>query len=256
MSASLLLTLALAGDPSAEAPDRDELVAEAVECFEHEDYACSTKAFAKAYALNKMPVDLYNIARVYEESGQPDRARRYYERFLEDPSLGKEHRAQGEARLAALPEPEADDADEVDEATGAAASVTKPTLPPPAPARPGRRAVIAGATLLPVGVVSLIAGTGLAVAASRNADNAEISATPEQPATETPHYAMARRQAISSDVLLGVGGVMTAASVAVLVVGLRRAGGTGRRARRDSAANEPRVAIAPQGAGVRLHVRF
>lgn len=249
MSPSLVLFLALVGQPSDDV-SRDDVVAQAVERFEAEDYEGAIEAFGRAYALEHQPMDLYNIGRVYEEMGRPERARRYYERFLAQPELTAEERAEGEQRLAALPEPQ-----------------VAPAGAPVPEDRPRRRwgdrdrdesshhwATVTGSVLLPAGVVTLVAGTAVAGTAMRNARNAQLSADEQTPYQQTPHYALARRQAITSDVLLATGGVLAASGITALVVGLTKDKRSERRAQEGRPQRE--VAIAPAGAGLRLNVRF
>lgn len=246
MSPSILLLAALAGQPRpSDGPTRNELVAEAVECFRADDHQGAIDAFERAYALDQRAVDLFNIGRIYEEMGRPQKARAYYRRFLADPSLTAEERREGKERIAALPPPP----------RAVAEPDAAPTELAPSHADRPHWTIITGATLLPVGGVALLSGGILAHSAMNNARNAEKSASDQTPAESTPHYTMARRQAVSADVLLAIGGTLAATGATMLTVGLVRRRGP-RNERRRERGERAKVAVAPLGAGLRLDVRF
>ncbi|MEM7155856.1 MAG: hypothetical protein AAF799_23600 [Myxococcota bacterium] len=253
MIPSLILCAALVVAPPAESSLRDELVAEAVEHFGAQRYQAAIEGFERAYELEHQAVDLYNIGRVYEEFGKVEKAREHYERFLARPNLTETERSEGQARLAALPDPEVAPA-------------------PPAPQEPTSRrerrrqrrqsnkdrdprrtngVVIAGSTFIPLGVLSLASGTAVGITAIRNIDNARASATPEVPIEQTPHYRLARRSAIVADALLIGGGVVAAAGIVMVAAGLERKPRRKKRRRRNV-----EVVAAPAGAGFEVEVRF
>ncbi len=245
LTLTLLGQLAMAS-PAAPSLGREELVAIAVERFEHEDYDGAIAAFEHAHDLDHKAVDLFNIGRVYEQSGEPAQAREYYQRFLSRPELTSTEREQGEERLAALPAP----------------VVQAPAKDPlqdkrrrPRGKRKHKRkvapAVVAGATMLPLGVASLVTGAVLASTAARNANNGVQSADPQTPADQTPHFELAQREALAADILLGAGGALAAAGIVTLVAGKVRA--KKRRRARDRSA---KIDVRPAGAGLQIAVQF
>lgn len=251
MNPSILLLAALSGQPAPiDGANRDELVAQAVERYGEHDLQGAIEAFERAYALGRQAADLYNIARIYEQMGQPQRAREYYRRFLAHAELSPEERKEGKARLSALPPPP-------EPAPAPTVAEPEPEPEPGAesapPSRENRRhwTIITGATLLPVGAVALLSGGVMASSALTRARNAERGAEGQPDVDPTQALEQARRQATASDVLLGLGGTVAVTGVAMLTAGLVRQ----RRARRGG--DEPaRVAVTPMGAGVRLNVRF
>ncbi|MEM9460285.1 MAG: tetratricopeptide repeat protein [Myxococcota bacterium] len=246
MSPAILLLALLGGQPQPEAePTRNALIADALEHFGRGDYQEAIDAFEQAYSLDHKPADLFNIGRIYEEMGEPQKAREYYRQFLAHASLTAQERKEGKNRIQALPPPP--------EPTVAAEP--PPADPMPASPKPRRTrphwAVVTGATLLPMGVVSLASGGVLASTAVGNLRNAQRSADDQTPVQQTPHYAMARRQALASDVLLGLGGTLAITGAAALTAGLilRKRPKKYRGERAD-------LAVTPMGAGLQLNMRF
>lgn len=253
MITTLILSVALAAAPKAQRLEREVAVEQAVEHFGAQRYEEAIESFELAYELEHQAVDLYNIGRVYEELGDTEKAREYYERFLSRSDLNESERSEGEARVAALPAP-----------------IVAPAPPPPqepttrkerrrlrrkakAEDKPGRNnpVVIAGSTFIPLGVLSLASGTALGITAIRNVDNARASATDEIPIEQTPHYRLARREAIIADALLIGGGVVAAAGIVMVAAGLDRKPRRKKRRRRNV-----EVVAAPAGAGFEVEVRF
>lgn len=245
MSPAIVLLALLGGQPQSGAePTRNDLIAQALKHFGQGHYQEAIDAFERAYALDHKPADLFNIGRIYEEMGKPQQAREYYRQFLAHASLTAQERKEGKARLQALPPPP--------EPVAAAE---------PAPedvALPGERrrkrphwAVVTGATMLPIGVASLVSGGVLAGTAIGNLRNAQQSADDQTPVQQTPHYSIARRQALASDVLLGVGGTLAVTGVAALTAGLIL-----RKRPKKYRKERANLALTPMGAGLQLDVRF
>lgn len=254
MNPAILLLAVLGGQPQPlDGPTRDDLVAEALERFGEHDHQGAIAAFERAYALEHRAVDLYNIGRIYEHEGEPQRAREYYRRFLSDPKLSPGERKEGKDRLAALPAPPPPVAPSPVAPPPITEAVAEPAVETTSALQrtPRHWTVITGATLLPVGAVALLSGGVVATSALSHARGARQAADDQTPVDATPQFAVARRQALASDVLLGLGGTMAATGIAMLTVGLVRQ----RRAREDRQ-EQPRVAVAPLGAGLRLDVRF
>jgi len=250
MSPSILLLAVLSSSPRPyDEPTRDDLVAEAIERFAAADHRGAIEAFERAHALEHRPVDLYNIGRIYEDTGELQRAREYYQRFLSAPELTPEEREEGEARLRSLPpapEPEPEPASPPSADVAAASSAS--------PSSRWRGPMIAGATLLPIGVLGLLGGGIMGSNALDDAREAKELATPEVPLDTSPQFIEARQRAVTADLLMGLGGAVAVTGATVLAVGLVRR----HRARGKAGEERPpvEVAVAPLGAGLRLHVRF
>ncbi|MEZ4453471.1 MAG: tetratricopeptide repeat protein [Nannocystaceae bacterium] len=70
----------------------ESLTEQATEKFQQKDYDAAVALFERAYALNPEPNILFNIGRIYEESGKLEDAIVYYERFITDPQVDHEAR--------------------------------------------------------------------------------------------------------------------------------------------------------------------
>ncbi len=244
-SLHLALCIAVALSPtsargaSEPAPTREGLVAHAVERFDAGDFDGALREFEAAYRLEHRPVDLFNIGRVHEAAGRPEQARSYYQRFLAFAELAPAERKTGEERLASLPPPPPKPTPTTDDRRPKRASHRDRDREP----RVARWAAATGGTLIPIGLGGLAAGTTLALAAKRNAENARRSSDAATPIESTPHYRLAKKEALAADILLIAGGVLTATALVVILAGADR-----KKTRRVSAS--------PAGAGMTVRVRF
>jgi len=231
---------ALAGPKAT--PTRDDLIAHAVERFDADDFDGALRDFEAAYLLEHRPVDLFNIGRVHEAAGRPQQARSYYQRFLAFAELSAAERKTGEERLASLPPPPAKVVPTGKDRSARRATHRDRDREP----RVARWAAATGGTLIPIGLGGLAAGTTLAIAAERNAENARKSSDAATPIEETPHYRLAKKEALAADILLIAGGVLTATGIVVILAG----------ADRKQARAQRRVSASPAGAGMSVRVRF
>lgn len=94
VTASLLLTGPIAPSVANAAPAAEEsfdtLTEQASEKYGEGDYDGSIALFERAYALDAEPNILFNIGRIYEESGNYEDAIVYYERFISEPQVDLE----------------------------------------------------------------------------------------------------------------------------------------------------------------------
>jgi tetratricopeptide (TPR) repeat protein len=79
-----------------------QLFEEGMRRFGAKDYKSAVEVFRRVFQLDPNPFVLYNIARCYEELGDPDSAVRYYQRALALDGLPKEVRKETVARLERL----------------------------------------------------------------------------------------------------------------------------------------------------------
>jgi hypothetical protein len=101
-----LSSLARAQTGDAPPPPADDAfnrqVQTAIDLFQKQRYDDAIKAFRAAYAMKPEPEILYNIARVYERSGQIDEALQAYRDFLAVPGSTSALRTKAQENLAAL----------------------------------------------------------------------------------------------------------------------------------------------------------
>lgn len=77
---------------------------EAGEKFEAKDYDGAVESFKQAYELKAVSNILYNIARIYEQTGQMEGALEYYELFVKSPNVEHGPRQDAMARIKTLKE--------------------------------------------------------------------------------------------------------------------------------------------------------
>lgn len=212
-------------EATAAAPTAADLSAEAIERFQAKDYDAAVRLFEEAYAIDKVPNYLFNIGRVYEEKGDIRAAVDFYQRFVKEPGVEIEARDLALQRLRVLKGilQETDSAAKQAPGDGAAAPPVaegpKPEPQAPVAAAPDpkwRRMKIAGASLLGVGAGVMVVGGilgGVALSKQGQLD-------------ETHDYAARQdlvrsgeRLALTTDVLIGLGGAVLVTGVILLAVG-------------------------------------
>lgn len=224
------LAVGMAPARAAASPSVQEQVAElneqAVEKFQAKEYDEAVALFEQAYELQPEPNYLFNIGRIYEESGNLHKAVEFYERFVKEPGVPLDARERGLERLRVLraiiqetdrqPEPEPEEEPE--------AEPEPKTEPEPTPTTEPERAKppklrIAGYALLGTGGAIAAAGGVMAGLAFQRSQQLEGLHTFE---TRTDIADEGRTMALSADVLLGVGGAVAVAGLVMVLVSLKR----------------------------------
>ena len=248
--------LAAVSAPDTTSPFRekvDQLNAEAVEKFKAKQYDEAAALFEQAYDLQPEPNYLFNIGRIYEESGNLEKSVEYYERFVKEPGVPLESREKGLERLRVLraileetapePEPESEVEPEPEPETK---PDPEPRLePPPAEPKPSKLR-IAGYALLGVGGAALVGGGVLGGLALGRANALEGQHTYEE-RDETA--SSGRTMALTADIMFGVGGAIAAAGLVMVLVSLQKKPKASARAALAPWAS-------PRGTGLSATLRF
>jgi tetratricopeptide (TPR) repeat protein len=235
----------------------DQLNAEAFEKFKAKQYDEAAALFEQAYDLQPEPNYLFNIGRIYEESGNLEKSVEYYERFVKEPGVPLETREKGLERLRVLraileetaPKPEPEPEPELEpEPEPETKPDPEPRLePPPEPDPKPSKLRIAGYALLGVGGAALIGGGVLGGLALGRANALEDQHTYEE-RDETASRGLT--MALTADIMFGVGGAMAAAGLVMVIVSLKKK-------KPDASA---RAALAPwatpRGTGLAATLRF
>lgn len=219
----------------------------AVEKFQAKEYEEAAQLFEEAYSINPEPNYLFNIGRIYEESGDLQKAVEYYERFMNEPAVEIEAREialervrvlkeiirENEAKEAAKnPPPPVED----NEPTPLGDDDKKNKTPPMR---------IGGYVLVGVGAAVLGAGAGFGAAASGNSKELDDLNTLE---TRDAEIEKGRRNAIIADSMFIAGGALALTGVILIAVSFSKRG------------SGSRAALSPtfgrRGAGVTARVRF
>ncbi len=205
-----------------------EHYSKAIKLYKEEDFDAAMSEFQAAYSVRQMPLLLVNIGRTLQKLGRPKEALVYYERYLQaeskiDPETKKrvdEYIVQ--VRAAIGPDAAASEKPPASETPKPVPPEVQPPppLPPPAPPPPppGRNFIIGGAILTAVGIASIIACVGLAVA-SQNQFNTFKSSVDEFDKLAAKSSAQSLGYGA-----IGIGTLGTAAGatgVALIVIGRR-----------------------------------
>lgn len=204
-----------------------DLSAQAIERFKAKDYDAAVRLFQEAYALDPVPNYLFNIGRVYEEKGDIRAAVDYYQRFVKEAGVELEAREQGLQRLRVLKGilQETDEGEQKpDEAQPAPQPEEAKAAPEPAPAAPApdpkwRTMTLAGAGVLGLGGAVMVAGGALGGVALSKQN--QLDSTHDYDA-RTELAAQGRKLAVTTDVLIGVGGALVLTGVILVAVGATR----------------------------------
>ncbi len=259
VTASLLLTGPIAPSVAQAAPAAEEsfdtLTEEASEKYSEGDYDGAIALFERAYALDPEPNILFNIGRIYEESGNYEDAIVYYERFISEPqvdldakqvALDRRDLAKAVVEIQkkdAEPKPEEKPPEEKppeEKPPEETIPVEPPEeSPPPKP----RNVRPIGYTLLGTGAAALIGGAVVGGLAKREETNFKTATT-----RDAAEAAKDRGQKLApaADGLFIAGGILAAAGIVMLLVPLR-----GKKAeRRERAMFVPHASPSQVGLGV------
>lgn len=230
----------------------DALNAKAVEKFQAKEYEEAVALFEQAYALRPEPNYLFNIGRIYEESGNLVKSVEFYERFVKEPGVPLDARERGLERLRVLraiiqetapaPETETEPAPEPEPEPA-------PVVPPPPDEPKPPKLRIAGYALLGTGGAALAAGGVLAGLALQRANALEGQHTYEERRDTADQ---GRAMALTADILFGVGGAVAAAGLVMVIVSLPK------KQPAEATAARPRLSpwATRRGAGLAATVRF
>jgi tetratricopeptide (TPR) repeat protein len=201
----------------------EQLNAFAIEAFKNKDYDEAVRLFEAAYDMSPEPNYLFNIGRVYEESGNFPKAIEYYDRFVQLPEVDLEPREIALDRLQVLRRVVAE----------ADAKNRKDEQPPDTPRQDGegRKQTpplrIAGYVLLGIGGATLIAGAGFGGAAVQRENELDGLTTlePRNNAIER-----GKRSAVVADSLFIAGGIIALTGLVLTLASLKKKGDKGKRA--------------------------
>ncbi len=235
--------------------DVDAINAEAIVAFKAGRYEEAAALFEKAYQTSPEPNYLFNIGRVYEESGKFSKAIEFYERFINEPAVELEAREVALERLRVIRAIVAENEAE----RRAEEEANRPPEPEPEPEpnpepeplssqddgrMPPMRA--GGIALLVVGAVGLGVAGGLAGAASSRSRELDdlTSLEPRRDAVDE-----GKRLALGADVMFGIGGLAVAVGAVLVGLSYRKGASGGQRA-------QVMPSFSPHGAGMSARVRF
>lgn len=249
---------AFASAPETSSPFKeqvDALNAQAVEKFQAKQYDEAAALFEQAYDLQPEPNYLFNIGRIYEESGNLAKSVEYYERFVKEPGVPLEARERGLERLRVLraileetapePEPEPEVEPEPEPEPKPEAKPEPKPEPKPAEKKPSKLR-IAGYALLGTGGAVLVGGGVLGGLALGRANALEGQHTFEE---RDDTATRGRGMALGADIMFGVGGALAAAGLVMVLVSLKRKPSATARAAISPWAG-------PRGTGMTATVRF
>ena len=260
VTASLLLTGPIAPSVVHAAPAAEEsfdtLTEQAAEKYSDGDYDGAIALFERAYALDPEPNILFNIGRIYEESGNYEDAIVYYERFISEPQVDLDAKqvALDRRDLArAVVEIQKKDA-EPKPAETTPVETTPVETPPPVETTPEeppeeepppkpRNVRPVGYALLGTGAAALIGGAVVGGLAKREETNFKTATNRDDAA-----FAKERGQKLApaADGLFIAGGILAAAGIVMLLVPQR-----GKKAeRRERAMFVPHASPSQVGFGV------
>lgn len=163
---------------SEQAEQADQLSQEAIIKFQAKDYQGAVDLFNQAYSTDPNPNYLFNIGRVYEESGDIENAAEYYQQFVQAPGVELEARAFAVKRLEVLQQilkTKNQKTGSVDSPSGLAGESSSSVDQAKKSKSPAQKLRIAGYSLLGIGAGALIAG-GTFAALSQNKER-ELTST-------------------------------------------------------------------------------
>lgn len=227
----------------------DAINAKAVEAFKAQRYEEAAKLFEEAYSVDPEPNYLFNIGRVYEESGNFPSAIDYYERFIQQPAVELKSREVALERLRVL-RAIVEETKAKEEAEKEPEKVVAPTEPDDDDDGDDEREKmppirIAGIALLVAGAAGLGVAGGFAGSAnnrSRDLNNLN-SLEPRRDAIET-----GKQHALIADIMFGAGGALALTGAILIGVSFRK-GAKNKRA-------HVTPTFGPRSAGLNARIRF
>ena len=238
------------GEAPGSGSEADTHAAAASEAYDARDYETAVREFEAAYAVDGDPSFLFNIGRVHEQAGDLGQAIEYYKRFVHEPGVELEHRSLANERIVALQEIIDTTEDEEAESSSPPPPLLPATQTDASPsqeprANNGRGLIIAGSVVGGVGVLSLVAGGVFRALSQRDAER--VDTAPDATRRRELEDSAIRNKTIG-DATLITGGVLVAAAVPMLIVGLIR--------NKRSRSSESAWMITPRKSGAQLQVRF
>jgi len=208
--------------PDSPKAQADALSDDAVQKFYNKEYEAAIDLFLQAYELDEQPNYLFNIGRVYEESGDLAKAVEFYERFVSSPGVDLDARQNATERLkvlqGAVDALDKDDGDDEELEPGPQPPPDEPVVdqePEAQPKTDGKKKLrIAGYSLLGVGGAALIVGGvfgGLASGKTNDADDEQFVDNALDLRAE------ARTQAVVADAMFISGGVLAATGLVLVL---------------------------------------
>lgn len=240
--------------PAPEPSETDRFVNEARLRFDQGDYEGAIQAFARAYEIEPDPNLLYNIGRIYEETGDFKEAIAFYLRFAKQPSVGIDLRRRALDRITVLKKVLEESGELPTESTTTDSAIpVKPDAPvttpevDPAYERRSKIFQITGFSLLGGGAAIVIGGAISGGLASRDANELSQSSTVDG---RQDLIDRGKRRAAIADILYLTGAVIGVTGLSLAMVGVAR------RQRRSRARARWVPSIGPQHAGAAVHVTF
>jgi tetratricopeptide (TPR) repeat protein len=191
-------------------------------------YEQAIESFRTAKAMKNDPKLAYNVGRCYEKLGRVDEAIGAYQEFVNAPGTTSQERAKGLEQIKALQAEKAarDEAARPQPKHSAESAPTEASSPQAAPPSPPRASASATGevrpekshvlewTLITVGAAGIVAGSifgGLTLGQKSTYDSA-ITLADKQSARDAGN-----RDAVISDITMGVGAVAAIAGLAILI---------------------------------------
>lgn len=218
--------------------------------YDARDYDTAVREFEAAYSVDGDPSFLFNIGRVHEQAGNLAEAIDFYKRFVLEPGVELEHRSLAKERIVALQEI----LDTTEEGDVQPSSPPPPLVATPQPSesrsdepqgKPGRGLIIAGSVVGGVGVLSLVAGGVFTALSQRDAER--VDSAPDATRRRELEDSAIRNETLGNATLI-TGGVLVAAAVPMLVVGLIR--------HKRGRSSDTAWMVAPRGSGAQFQLRF
>jgi len=193
----------------AESAEFDSLTAQATEAYNEGRYDDAAELFKQAYALRSVSNILYNIGRIYEDSGDIDQAIEYYDQFVVAPNVEQTSRKDALDRLKTLREVKA-----MRDGESQDTKVADTPAPQPQPDPGPNTGKTVGWVLLGVGGAALVTSGVFALLTQSKFNEFEEATDLE---TRRSAASAGRTNALLSDVMLATGAVSAVAGLVFIV---------------------------------------